>query len=100
MTTVISLATADRPDVNERQREFCKALVSLGLSRLTITSLVLGKDTKNLTHADINTGHRVINGVIKELGHNIVDARHARSPVMADLVAQQAKHLRIRVKIA
>lgn len=98
--TIINLEAAVKPDINERQREFCKQLVSLGLARLTITSLVLGKDTSRLTHADINTGHRVINSCIKELGFNIVDARQARSPVIEKLVRQAASSLRIRVRIA
>jgi hypothetical protein len=98
--TVIKLESASRPDVSEKQREFCKALISLGLARLTITSLVLGKDLERLTHADINAGHRTINSCIKELKFNIVDARQARSPVMEALVRQAASSCRIRVRIA
>ncbi len=98
--SVINLESASRPDVNERQRDFCKALVLLGLARLTITSLVLGKDTAALTHADINAGHRTINSCIKELGYNIMDARHAKSPIMEALVRQKAKELSIKLRIA
>lgn len=98
--TVISLETARRPDVNERQRDFCKALIGLGLARLTITSLVLGKDTKGLTHADILAGHRVIGSCIRELGYGIVDARHANSPEMVALVQAAASKVRIKVRIA
>lgn len=98
--TVINLERAARPDVSEKQREFCKSLIGLGLARLTIISLVLGKDMGGLTHADIACGMRVINSCIKELGHNILDARRAISPVMSALVRQAAKDCSVRIKIA
>lgn len=98
--TVISMEKAARPDVSARQREFCKALIGLGLARLTITSLMLGKDLSRLSHADVSAGHRTISSCIKELGFNIVDARHAQSPAMEALVRTAAKECSIRIRIA
>ncbi len=98
--SVISLASAQKPDVSVKQREFCKELIGLGIARLTITALMIGKDVDKLTHADINAGNRTINSCIKELGHNIVAARHALSPAMNSLVRQAATRCRLRIKIA
>ena len=100
MARIINLATATRPAVSERARRFCKELVGLGMARNAITSLILGKDLEALTHADINAGHNAINSCIRELGYNIVDARHARSPAMASAVRAAASRVRTRVRIA
>jgi hypothetical protein len=97
---VINLAAATRPDVTERQREFAKELIGLGLSRLAITALTLGKDQSALQHADIAVGHNLIHKLYKELGYTISDARNARTPEMQSLVNQAARSHRIKVKIA
>src|SRR5262245_11468693 len=98
--TVISLAAAQKPAVTSKQRELCKELIGLGIARLTITALMLGKDVSQLNPAEVSTGHRTINSCIKELGYRIIDARQARSPAMDALVRQAAKRCRIRIRIA
>lgn len=100
MSRVISLQSAERPLVSTRQRDFCKDLIGLGLARVTITALILGKNVAELSPADMNAGHRTINSCIKELGYNIVDARHGLSPAIADAVRAVASRHRIRVRIA
>lgn len=98
--TVISLESAIRPEVSERQRNFCKDLIGMGLARSAITALVLGKDRAELTHADLNVGTNTINSCIKELGYNIRDARSGASPYMAKAIREVASRHRIRVKVA
>jgi len=91
---------AVRPAVSERQRRLCKELVGLGLARNAITSFILGKDLGELSHADLNAGHSAINSCIRQLGYNIVDARHARSPAMARAVQAAAGRHRMRIRVA
>lgn len=100
MTAVINLERASRPDVTEKQREFCKRLIQLGIATLVITSLVLGKDVGKLTHADINVGNRLYDSCCKELGFGVRDARRAITPVMISLIQQAAKDCALRIKIA
>jgi hypothetical protein len=100
MAHIINMARATRPIVSERQRRLCKELVGLGLARNAITSLMLGKDLGTLSHSDLNAGHSTINSVIRELGFNIVDSRHVRSPAMIKAVREAAGRVRMRVRIA
>lgn len=100
MASVINLARAKRPRVTEVQRNFAKELIGLGLARLTITSLMLGKSIESLNHADINLGNGLINKLSKELKYNISDARRAQSPFMAAAVRQIASAQRVKVKFA
>lgn len=97
---IINMARALRPRVTERQRRVCRDLVGLGLARNAITAMMLSKDLNALTHADINVGHSVINSCIKELGYNIIDARHARSPAMARAAREVGSRHRMRFRIA
>lgn len=97
---VISLAKARRPDISESQRNFCKELIGMGLSRLTITALMLQKDAAKLTSSDVNAGHRTINKAIRELGFNLLDARNAATPFTRQAVQAAATRLSFKVKIA
>lgn len=100
MADVISLARAQRPDFTPRQVNFCKDLIGMGLSRLAIAALVLETDVAALNPSQVSAVSRMIQKQYKELGHNIVDARNARSPYMAEAVRAAAGRRRIRIRIA
>lgn len=97
---VISLAEATRPSFTDRQVEFCKDLIGVGLTRLTIIGLVVGKDVGQLNHAEVNAGQRLIEACRKELGYGILDARRAQSPHTMAAVNAAAKNHRLKVRIA
>ena len=100
MSRIINLQSAKKPNFNEAQREFAKSLIGMGLARITITALVLGKDASNLNHSEVTSGHGLINKLYKELGYSISDARHARTPYMKSAVTQVASGMRLKIKIA
>ena len=97
---VISLNEARRPDFTEKQISFCRDLIGMGLTRLTIVGLVVGQDVAKLDHAQVSSGNRLIDMCRKELGYGIMDARRAQSPYMQSAIAAAARTHRLRVKIA
>ena len=97
---VIKMSEAKRADVSERQRDFCKRLIGVGLSRLAITAIMLGKDSEKLTVSDQRAGIRTITSCTEELGYGIRDARNARTKQMVSIVQEIAAESRVRVKIA
>lgn len=97
---ILSLSEAQRPDFTERQVNFCKELIGIGLTRLTIVGLVCNTDVQKLNHAQINAGQRLIESCRKELGYGIMDARRAQSPWTISAVRSAAKQLSLRIKIA
>lgn len=97
---VIKMAEAERPEVSNGQRLLCKRLISVGLSRVAITAIMLGKDVERLTVSDQKTGMRTIRSCCNELGYGIVDARNARTKAMIAIVQGIANQCRVRVKIA
>lgn len=100
MADVISLSEARRPDFTERQIDFCKELIGVGLTRLTIIGLVVGEDVQSLNHAQVSAGNKLINQCREQLGFGIMDARRAQSPHTQAAVRAAARNLRIKVKIA
>ena len=97
---IIRLDEARKPDFTEKQQKFAADLIGLGLTRLTIISLVLGKSTTDLNHAEVNSGNRLMDQQRKALGYGIMDARRCQSPAMSAAVSQVAKKYRIQIKIA
>ena len=83
---VISLVEATRPDYSSQQLSFAKDLIGLGLTRLTIVGLVLGKDVRRLNPAEVGSGQRLIGHLREELGYGVMDARRAQSPYMKQAV--------------
>lgn len=100
MPDVLSLSEAPRPDFTEKQIEFAKELIGVGLTHLTIIGLTVGEDVSKLNHAQVSAGHRLINACRQELGYGVMDARRAQSPFTQAAVRSAAKSLRVRVKIA
>lgn len=97
---ILSLAEAQRPEFTQRQKDFCRELIGMGLTRNTIIGLVCGTDVNKLNHAQIGAGNRLIEKSKDELGYGIMDARRAQSPYMASCVRGAARSLSIRVRIA
>ncbi len=97
---IIKMAEAKRSDVSERQREFCKRLIGVGLSRLAITAIIFGKDAEKLTVSDQRAGIRTIVSCTDELGYGIMDARNARTKQMAKIVHDLASECKVKIKIA
>lgn len=100
MANVINLAEAAKPEFTEREEQFAGELIGMGLTRLTIIALALGKDAASLNPSEVKAGMCMINRHYKVLGHTIMDARRAQSPFMQQAVRAAARGHRIRVKIA
>lgn len=100
MSDVISLAEAQRPEFTERQREFCKELIGVGLTHLTITGLVVGESVQALNHAQISACKKLISECSREVGFGVMDARRAQSPFTQAAVKAAARNLRVKIKIA
>lgn len=97
---ILNLAEAVKPEFTERQTSFCKELVSIGLTHLTIIGLVLDVDVASLNHAQVAAGNRLIYSCRKELGYGVMDARRAQSPHTISAVKAAARQLRVKVRIA
>lgn len=100
MAEILSLERAQRPDFSPQQVEFCKELIGMGLARNAIAALVLRTDMAHLNPSQVAATNRLISKQYKELGHNIVDARNAKSPFMVAAVRAAARNTRVRVRIA
>jgi len=100
MADVIKLDEARRPDISDRQVEFCKELIGIGLTRNTIVGLVIGKDVDKLNHAEINVGYKLINQCREELGYGLMDARRAQSPFTIAAVRAAARNQKVKIRIA
>ncbi len=97
---VIKMETAEKPLVSEKQRELCKKLISVGLSRVAITAIIMSKDADRLTISDQRAGLNAIRSCTEELGYGIIDARNAKTPAMIQIVQTLANKCNVRVKIA
>jgi hypothetical protein len=97
---ILKMERAAKPEFTPRQVSFCKDLIAMGLSRLAIAALVLETDAAALNPSQVSSVQRLIQKQYKELGHNIVDARNARSPFMQDAIRTAARQYRLRVRIA
>lgn len=100
MAEILSLERAQRPEFTPRQTDFCKELIGMGLSRIAIAALILNTDAAALNPSQVTAVNRLLTKQYKEVGHNIVDARNAKSPFMADAVRTAARSHRVRVRIA
>lgn len=100
MADVIKLDEAQRPDFTEREIDFAKELIGIGLTHLTIIGLVCKQDVASLNHAQVSAGHRLITLCRKDLGFGVMDARRAQSPFTAKAVKDAARALRVRIRIA
>lgn len=100
MADIIRLEEAKRPEFTKGQEGFCENLIGMGLTRLSIIALVLGKSTGQLDHAEVGAGQRLIERKMKELGYGVMDARRANTPFMANAVRAAAGKHRLKLKLA
>lgn len=97
---ILNLSEAERPEFSTRQTDFCKELISIGLTHLTIIGLVIDADVKSLNHAQVSAGQRLISACKKEIGFGVMDARRAASPHTSAAVKASIRTLRVKVRFA
>jgi hypothetical protein len=96
---VLKFEEPPAPVFTVRQVDFCDKLIGMGLTRLTIASLILNKDAERLNYSEVSGCYRLIDRRRDKLGFGVAMARKCGSPWMVHAVREAARDTRIRVRV-